>query len=261
MEQEVSIHICYMWCSLWCGKVLWNSVVLEWLCLLSEWIRCKNTCINVEKRKNGNATGYIAILEGLWGISIGQARLTCAGRISSIGHSYRINYRIWTVKEKWSWYSSCSLNTISHWCWDKMAAIVKTTFSIAYFLLKMYTLLFGFHWRLFLRVQFTISQHLFRWLLSADQETSHYLNEWWSRLLTYMSHSASLWPRDAIWWHKYMPDGTKPLHEQMLTYHQSAVVVLTQEIFHRNCGRYNLGNKLENDTFKIIFPSARGQWV
>ena len=45
---------------------------------------------------------------------------------------------------------------------------------------------FKFHWSLILRVQLTIFQHWFRKLLGADQATSHYLNQWWSNLLTYI---------------------------------------------------------------------------
>ena len=34
-------------------------------------------------------------------------------------------------------------------------------------------------WSLFLIIQFTIFQHWLRWWLGADQETSHYLKQWW----------------------------------------------------------------------------------
>ena len=42
----------------------------------------------------------------------------------------------------------------------------------------MYELRSTFHRSLFLRVKLTIFHHWFRWWLGADQETSHYLNQW-----------------------------------------------------------------------------------
>ena len=44
---------------------------------------------------------------------------------------------------------------LSHWGWDKMAAISLTTFSNAFSWIKMYEFSLRFHWNLFLRVQFT----------------------------------------------------------------------------------------------------------
>ena len=58
-----------------------------------------------------------------------------------------------------------------------------------HFLMKMYEFRLKFHWSLFLIVQLTISQHWLRWLLGADQATSHYLNQWW---LVYWRIYASL---------------------------------------------------------------------
>ena len=68
---------------------------------------------------------------------------------------------------------------ITHWSRDKMAAIVQTIFSDEFFWMKIYEFRLRFHWNLFLRVQLTISQHWFRSWLSANQATSHYLNQWW----------------------------------------------------------------------------------
>ena len=65
-------------------------------------------------------------------------------------------------------------------------------------------------------------------------------------VLRYMLVS-SLWPSDAIWWqekdtHKYvnigsgnglLPDGTKPLPEPMLTYHQLGSVSFIREQLHK----------------------------
>ena len=45
---------------------------------------------------------------------------------------------------------------------DKMAAISQTTFSDAVSWMKSFVFWFEFHWRLFLRVQLTISEHWFR---------------------------------------------------------------------------------------------------
>ena len=44
---------------------------------------------------------------------------------------------------------------------------------------KMYEFRLQFHWSLFLRVQFTIFQHRFKYWLCTDQATSPYLNQWW----------------------------------------------------------------------------------
>ena len=67
---------------------------------------------------------------------------------------------------------------LTHWGRDKMDAILQTTFSNAFYWMRMFKYRLKFHWSLFLRVQLTISQHWFRWL-GADQATSHYLDQWW----------------------------------------------------------------------------------
>ena len=51
---------------------------------------------------------------------------------------------------------------ITHWGWDKMAAIVQKTFSNALSWIKMNELRLKFHWFFFQRVQLVISQHCFR---------------------------------------------------------------------------------------------------
>ena len=43
-----------------------------------------------------------------------------------------------------------------------------------------------FHWSLFLRFQWTITQHWFRWWLGAKWATSHYLNQCWANSLTHI---------------------------------------------------------------------------
>ena len=54
----------------------------------------------------------------------------------------------------------CSI--LTHWDRDEMDAIMQTTFSSALFWKKMFEFRLKFHWRLFLRVKFTIFQHWFR---------------------------------------------------------------------------------------------------
>ena len=68
---------------------------------------------------------------------------------------------------------------LTHWGRDKMDAISQTTLSNAFSWMTMLGLRLEFHWNVFLRVQFIIFQHWFRYWLGADQATSHYLNQWW----------------------------------------------------------------------------------
>ena len=51
---------------------------------------------------------------------------------------------------------------LTYWGRDKMDAISQTTFSSAFYWMKMYELRLKIHWSLFLRVQLTIFQHWFR---------------------------------------------------------------------------------------------------
>ena len=60
-----------------------------------------------------------------------------------------------------------------------MAAISQTTFSTAFYWMKMFEFRLKFHWSLFLSFEFTIFQHWFRSWIGADQATSHYLNQGW----------------------------------------------------------------------------------
>ena len=70
------------------------------------------------------------------------------------------------------------------------------------------------------------------------------IKRWW---LLMMRHLNSLRPSDAIWRHIWvnigsgndlLPDGTKPLPEPMLTYHQWSFVVFTLQQFYRQRMRY-----------------------
>ena len=65
---------------------------------------------------------------------------------------------------------------LTHWGWDKIAAIFQTTFSNAFSSMKLCEFWLRFHWNLFLSVKLTIFQH---WLRCADQATSDHLNQWW----------------------------------------------------------------------------------
>ena len=68
---------------------------------------------------------------------------------------------------------------LTHWGRDKMASVLQTTLSNTFSWMRLLQLRLRFHWSLFPRVQSTIFQHWFRWLLCADQVTNHYLNQWW----------------------------------------------------------------------------------
>ena len=129
----------------------------------------------------------------------------------------------------------------------------------------------------------------------CHQATSHYLSQCWPRPLspygvtrpqwvkmTYLDYRSSqlthlidiiniiffnsLWPSDAIWWHRsrstlaqvmaWWLTTTKPLPQPILTYHKWSFVVFTwQQIYWRH-SRYELRN-FENYTLKIRATS----WV
>ena len=68
---------------------------------------------------------------------------------------------------------------LTHWGRDEIDAILQTTFSNVFSSMKMFKFRLKFHWSLFRRAQLTIIQYWFRYLLGADQATSHYRNQWW----------------------------------------------------------------------------------
>ena len=71
------------------------------------------------------------------------------------------------------------LRILTHWGCDKMAGIFQMTFSNAFSWMKMiFEFWIQFDWSLFLRVQLTIS---------------HYLNQWWPRLLTHICVTQPQW--------------------------------------------------------------------
>ena len=58
-----------------------------------------------------------------------------------------------------------------------------------------------------------------------------------------------------------LPDGTKPLPEPMLTYHQWSLVAFTWGQFHMKCSRYLPLTWVWKSLFKITSASPRDQWV
>ena len=72
---------------------------------------------------------------------------------------------------------------LTHWGWNKMAAIMQTTFLNLFLSVKMFLFWLKLHWNLFPKVQLTIIHHWF-WCFSNKQATSYYLNhQWWPNLI------------------------------------------------------------------------------
>ena len=80
----------------------------------------------------------------------------------------RLNKRL--SKQSWGWWLETPSRPLwrhsnghgwylTHWGWDKMAAISQTTLSNAFSWKKMYEFRLKFHWSVFLRVQLTILHH------------------------------------------------------------------------------------------------------
>ena len=76
-----------------------------------------------------------------------------------------------------------------------MDAILMTIFSHACSWMKMFQFIIKYHWSLFPMVQLTNipAFHWFRSWLGAEQATSHYLNQWWPRLPTYIGTTWQPW--------------------------------------------------------------------
>ena len=85
-----------------------------------------------------------------------------------------------------------SMPALTHWGWDKMAAILQTAFSNAFSWMQIALFWLKFHWQLSARVKIVISQHWFRWWPGTKQALSHYLNQWWPSLLI---HICASWPQ------------------------------------------------------------------
>ena len=144
-----------MWCPYYCG--LWTCLGTRWKKILAEWLAI------IQK--------FLFFL------------------LLSLSKHFSINGDF--IAEV----TECSIDgkllCLTHWGWDKMAAIFQTTFSNAFSLMKMFKFRLIFRWILFLMVQLTVSQHWLRKGLGADQATSHYLNQRWRSSLTHMHLSAS----------------------------------------------------------------------
>ena len=67
-----------------------------------------------------------------------------------------------------------------------MAAVLRTTFSNSFSWMKIFEFRLKFRRNMFPGVQLTISEHWFRWWLGAEQETSHYLKQWWPSSTTHI---------------------------------------------------------------------------
>ena len=58
-----------------------------------------------------------------------------------------------------------------------------------------------------------------------------------------------------------LPDGTKPLPAQMLTYNQWCSVAFTWDWFHSECSSYNSVHRIWKLYFQVLAISPRGQRV
>ena len=90
--------------------------------------------------------------------------------------------RTWFI----SWQQPLMHAVLSHWGQDKMATISQMIFQRTFLWMKTLEFQLQFHWKVFLKVWLTIWQHWFRWWLGAKYAKSHYLNQWYSRLLTHI---------------------------------------------------------------------------
>ena len=147
-----------------------------------------------------------------------------------------------------------------------MAAFLQTTFSNAFFSMKMYEFDLRFHWNLFLRFKLTIFQHWFRWWLDANQATSQYadpvhwciyaalegdvLNSWHSHLkaMAFMVCIPMMFvfALDMIWWL------LMPIYQQTLLWTSHREVVFILLLF----GTYWSGHK----TVAVLLPGFAINW-
>ena len=89
------------------------------------------------------------------------------------------DYYIHRISKAFIWTSF----ELTHLGRESMASICHTTFSNTVSWMKMSEFCLRFRWNWFPRFQLTISQHLFKYWLGADQAISHYLKQ---RLLMYI---------------------------------------------------------------------------
>ena len=93
-------------------------------------------------------------------------------------------------------YKASELHEFTHWGWDNLATIFKMTFSNYFFAWNFFLFLMKTHLNLFPMVQLTKEkQQWFRWWLSTQHASSHYLNQWkaiiWTNVgLVYMHQLA-----------------------------------------------------------------------
>ena len=83
--------------------------------------------------------------------------------------------------------------TLTHWGRDKMDIISQKTFLDTFSWMEMYRFWLKFHWNLLAMVELTIFQYWSRSWLGAGKATSHYLNQWWSSLLTHIFATRPKW--------------------------------------------------------------------
>ena len=69
----------------------------------------------------------------------------------------------------------------------------RRIFSVAFSWMKSFVFLLKCHWRLFLRVQLTITQPWFRKWLGAEYATSHYLKHCWPDCLMHICGTRGRW--------------------------------------------------------------------
>ena len=81
--------------------------------------------------------------------------------IQSCGFETLRDLTVRCVKAQWIEAQSFITGTLTHWGWDKMAAILQTH-SNAFSWMKLLEFQLKFHWSLFLRVQSAIFHHWFR---------------------------------------------------------------------------------------------------
>ena len=84
-------------------------------------------------------------------------------------------------------------NRLTHWGREKMAAILQAPFSNSLSWMKKHKLRSLCHLWLFLWVQLNIFRYCFREWLGVNQTTSHYLSQWWPRLVTHVCATWSQW--------------------------------------------------------------------
>ena len=106
-----------------------------------------------------------------------DCRIACSSPESAI-------WWVW-IRLSFSLISKESCHQLAHLSLEKMGAISQTIFSGAFSWVRDVVFSLKFHCCLFIRVQLTITQHLFRLWLGAVSVTSHYLNQCWSDSLTH----------------------------------------------------------------------------